>query len=382
MRRLLLGVPLLAGLLAACALQPAGTADLSEGQPDWLRAATPGTACRIPSGDGRIELAERGIGGTGPIRPQPAAPPAVPSETPPATGVAGVITGFGSVCLAGLEVNLAGDLAVTEDGARARPRLAAGERAILVARWQSGRPRTAAIALRHEIVGPVEAVLPGGGLRVAGQKVTLAAGAWVEAPLQPGAWVAVSGLPLPSGGVLASRIDAAKPGDVLLHGRLRRRGDLFMVGDLPVTGDGLAVLGGQAVTLRGLLADGRLVVTDAALDGLETDPTRLFGPGVSHYLLQAVVGGSARGAVAFSFATQPGVALPAEAVSAVIGLERAGEAGLVATAVSPSGTAAAGQTTAEPRQNAASAMPGRAPAGPGGGPGGGAGPGGGSAGGP
>lgn len=327
----------LAAVLAATACTPqlSRVADTS-GQPsgDWLRPAMPGTACRVPGGDGQMLLAERGIGGTGPITKPPARPDA--GNPPPATGVAAVITGFGSICLAGLEVDLAPQLAVSVDGAASAPlRLAAGERAVLVAQWQDNRPVTAAVAIRHEIVGPVERVMDDGTVIVAGQVVHVAEGAWVTVKPVSGMWVAVSGLPQPDGGVLASRIDSAVSGAVLLHGRLRRDGQGFSVGTLPVMGRGLAPLAGRMVRLTGQMVDGGLEVTQAVPDQLQTNPATVFGGGVSHYAIQALV--SARGgAFAVHMALPPGTALPASAEPAVLGLVRAGPTDLAATSVSVS----------------------------------------------
>lgn len=329
-----------AALLVACTRLTPDAAGMPGGSgTTWLRPAMPGTACRLPGADGRMQIAERGIGGTGPITRPPPAPN--PAGTPPPTGVAAVITGFGSICLAGLEVQLAPALAVTVDGATASSlHLAAGERAVLVATWQDDRPVTAEVAIRHEIVGPVQKVLRPDHLIVAGQDVHVAPGAWVQAALTPGSWLAVSGLPQPDGGVLASRIDPAAPSaGILLRGRLRRDGQSFAVGALPVSGGDLAPLAGQPVRLTGRLADDRLVVTVAALDRLQSDPALFFGPRVSHYAIQTLIGGGGNGAGPFAvhMALPPGTDLPATPEPAILGLVRTGVTGLVATSVSVAG---------------------------------------------
>ncbi|MCB8876468.1 DUF5666 domain-containing protein [Acidisoma silvae] len=328
----------MAVLLAACtgqSLDRAGPVD-QLGR-NWLSPAMPGTACRVPGGDGRMQLAERGIGGTGPITKPPDKPD--PDSVPPPIGVAAVITGFGSVCLAGLEVDLAPSLTVTSDGvATEASALAAGDRALLIATWTGQRPQTAKVAIRHEIIGPVDSVADDGSIVVAGQTVRIAAGAWMPVALAPGRWVAVSGLPQPDGGVLASRIDAAATGTALLHGQLQRQGRGYRIGTLPVMGAGLAALSGQRVRLIGLLVDGGLEVTQATPDLLQTNPASVFGAGINHYAIQALVGAAPRGAMPFAvhMALPPGVALPSVNEPAVLGLVRSAATGLVATSVSVS----------------------------------------------
>ncbi|HEX3984433.1 MAG TPA: DUF5666 domain-containing protein [Acidisoma sp.] len=339
MRRLLSAAAALC-LLAACTnVSPEAAGTEHALGANWLRPPMPGTACRVPQGDGRMELAERGIGGTGPLT-APAAP--VAKEPKPTTGIAAVITGFGSVCLADREVSMSPDLTVSVDGSvGAAAELAAGQRALLVARWRHDHFDTKNIIIRHEIVGPVQRVDAGGyRLVVAGQAVTIAPNAWVEAPLASGQWVAVSGLPDPEGGVLASRIDPAAAGAVLLRGRLLRDGARYAVGDLAVEGAGLADLVGQPVTLRGSLAGDALLVAKAEPDSLVTDPAQLFGAAVRHYAIEAVV--SKKGPDAMHFTVPLGMTLPAQAEPTILGLDRTDPNGLVATSVTVAGSGFAG----------------------------------------
>ncbi|GAB0117077.1 hypothetical protein Acid7E03_11490 [Acidisoma sp. 7E03] len=324
--RLLLAVPL-AGCLAAPVDRPAsGVAGVVTLPAAWLRHGGPAGTCQAAP-DGRpLELAERGIGGTGPL--QPKAPPAQPG-TPEPTGVAAIITGFGSVCLAGLEVGLAPDLAVSDDGApAAETALRAGQRAALTVRWQDGRPVTQAIAVRHEVVGPIDSLGPNGRLVVAGQAVQLVAGGWGEAPHRVGAWIAVSGLHAPDGLILASRVDAAPAGTVLLRGRLSggpghwRMGQLAL--DLPGPADALA----GPLILRGQLYGGVLQVTTWQQDRLEADPAGYFGPSVHRYAIQALVTGQGHGLAAYDFKLPlpRNLPLPRSVVPAIVGFERVGDA--------------------------------------------------------
>lgn len=336
-----------AALLSSCSPQsrpPAaasGTAAAAVVPPAWLERTEAGRPCGA-SADGRpVRLAERGIGGTGPALPQrPKPEPAKPDPT----GVAAIITGFGSVCLAGLEVELSPNLSVSVDGAPAAERaLRAGQRAALTAHWQDGRPMTGAIAVRHEVVGPIEAVGADGQLLVAGQPVRLVSSSWREAPLIPGTWVAVSGLHAPDGQILASRIDPAPAGAVLLRGRLAGSPGHWRMGDLPVDlpGDPAAATG--AIVMRGEIAAGRLNVAYWQPDTLETNPANYFGASVHRFAVEALIApdGHALASYDFTVALPRNVPMPQSVVPALIGFERLGDtAAMAATSVSPMGGAA------------------------------------------
>jgi hypothetical protein len=316
---------------------------------NWLHGAGLGQTCRATA-DGRpLEVAERGVGGTGPL--QPPAPKPLPGTSDP-TGVAAIITGFGSVCLAGLEVGLAPDLAVSVDGApAAEDSLRAGQRAALTARWEDGRPVTGAIAVRHEVVGPIDALGADGRLTVAGQPVRVVAGDWRAAKLIPGAWVAVSGLRAPDGVILASRIDPAAVGDVLLRGRLAGGPDGWRMGLLAIDPPAGPVAAAGAVVVQGRLQDGRLQVAFWQPDTLETNPAGYFGPAVHRYAIQALVAadGHALASYDFKVSLPRNMPLPNAVVPAVIGFERMGMAGMAATSVSPEGeTENAPDSHAEP----------------------------------
>lgn len=331
-----LGVALVAGCAPAAAPSAARTEMRPIAVPaDWLRRAAPGQSCRATA-DGRpMVVAERGVGGTGALqRPPPKPRP----DTPEPTGVAAIITGFGSVCLAGLEVGLVPDVSVSVDGAPAsETRLRAGQRAALTARWQDGRPVTSAIAVRHEVVGPIESLGPEGRLTVAGQPVRLIAGDWRAAELVAGAWVAVSGLHAPDGVILASRIDPAPVGEVLLRGRLSGGPGDWRMGRLTIDLPGAPVTAAGAVVVRGRLENGRLRAGVWQPDRLETDPAGYFGPAVHRYAIQALVAadGHALASYEFKLPLPRDMALPNAVVPAVIGFERTGITGIAATSVSP-----------------------------------------------
>ena len=244
-----------------------------------FRVASPGVgACRV-SGDGG-RLADRGIGGTG-------RPTVQTSERGiGGTGIIGVITGFGSVCVAGEEVALAEDAGVEVDGTPARlDDLRAGQVVSLRATGHSGTLRTQAVAVRHVVIGPVEAISPG-RMTVAGQYVMLAG--VPGAGIGLGEWVAVSGLPEPDGAIAATRIDPAPSGLVLLHGMLDRRLKSARIGALAIR---LPNGGDQpvTVTVTGRLQGGELVADSVATDTAAEGPAELFGSSVETFIVEGYV---------------------------------------------------------------------------------------------
>ena len=224
----------------------------------------------------------------------------------PSLGVAGIIDGFGSVCLVGLEVGLLPGTTVATDGTPAGVGdLRVGQQAVLAAAWAGGRPVTDHLLIRHVVIGPIDRTDGDGQLIVAGQTVRLAPAAWVDAPLRLGQWIAVSGLRTPSGDIVATRIDTAAGPDVLLHGRLDGTAARPLIGRLPVTLSGGKVPIGSNVVLRGVETGGRLEVTNLTPDLLTDDPAALFGGQVHHFLIQTLTGS---GGHAASF--NPGMAPP------------------------------------------------------------------------
>src|SRR3984957_6863521 len=102
--------------------------------------------------------ADRGIGGTG----APASGPAISDRGIGGTGIVGVITGFGSVFVNGLEVAYTPGTPITVDGVSetdAAPRV--GQLGTIVATDDNGL-HAVSIDLRHEVSGPVTSVSPNG----------------------------------------------------------------------------------------------------------------------------------------------------------------------------------------------------------------------------
>ncbi len=276
-----------------------------------------GGFCRIGP-DGGPLLAERGIGGTGGISPGPVATPAgdapggsVPSTPRPGgrgiggTGIVGVITGFGSVCVDGLEVALDPEVTVSVDGEPAAvSTLRAGQLVALRAADAKTTPHTDVLAVRHEVVGQVQSIADG-ILVVAGQRVLTGARTRGVAHPTVGSRVAVSGLRDVTGAVVATRVDvgaaayrsiSARGGvsntaagkSVLIRGRLTHDGSGLRIGELLVSlVAGLAVPDDGPVTATGSLDGYALHAATLMPDLLAADPVAYFGSGVDRYVIES-----------------------------------------------------------------------------------------------
>lgn len=267
-------------LLASCA----------PSRPPAGEAAAP--LCRLAPNDGPLkdiaapDIADRGIGGTG-ISPDPR----LADRGIGGTGIVGTITGFASVCVNGLEVTYDPATPVQIDDTPAPATdLRAGDTAVIEA-----APDLAArtIAVRHEVVGPVEAVeADGSAMTVAGQRVKRTPGTRGGTAARPGAWVAVSGSRNASGEVLATRIDPAAPGTVIVHGRLEISGVVWRIGAMTLRLTAPADLPppGAEVVAKGRYESGILVVDSLAPDRLAGDPALYFGPGVTSLVIETTVG--------------------------------------------------------------------------------------------
>ena len=193
------------------------------------------------------------------------------------TGIVGTITGFASVCVDRVEVGFDESAPVLVDGvARSADALRAGQVAVIAAEATPSGLRARSVAVRHEVVGPVDATGPD-GLTVAGQRVRS------DLPLPGlGSWVAVSGLRDPEGTIHASRIDPAPAGIVTLSGPLVRDGGNSRIGRLRLLGAGAMVEAGTPVTVLGRLHDGLLVLSTLTVEAVLPDR-----PELRRFLLEA-----------------------------------------------------------------------------------------------
>ncbi|WP_274381404.1 DUF5666 domain-containing protein [Pseudomonas cavernicola] len=145
------------------------------------------------------------------------------------TGIVGTITGFGSICVNGVEVHFDNKASLSENGVSASSnQLAIGQVVAVEARKSPRGLEARSIAILHAYEGPISDVATGAApMRVMGQPVRVAAGARVAEGLRIGEPVRVSGLRNSQGIVVASRIDRApKLAQVSAIGAIDRTGNL------------------------------------------------------------------------------------------------------------------------------------------------------------
>jgi hypothetical protein len=200
---------LLVLLLAACSARaPAPVMQVARPAAACSAASALNPAVQIPGmgGTGAVASAEPGgMGGTGQVAQEGAGMGG--------TGIVGVVTGFASVCVNGIEVEVEPDTPVQRDGRGASLyELAVGQLVAVRAQGAGTEARALRIEMLDAVVGPVEAIDSGRQvLRVLGQRVRVLA---VDdlAPLKSGDWVRVSGHRLANGEVRASRVQLLPPG--------------------------------------------------------------------------------------------------------------------------------------------------------------------------
>jgi hypothetical protein len=112
-------------------------------------------------------------------------------------GIIGVVTGFGSICVNGYEIEVDESSVVTVEGHPATPAdVHLGQLVVIEAEPENGQLRATSVDVRLAAMGPISTVSDDGkSLTLLGQTVRVAGlqGARPE-KLQPGEWVAVSGL--------------------------------------------------------------------------------------------------------------------------------------------------------------------------------------------
>lgn len=216
-----------------------------------------------------------GVGGTGaPIVQEGLGGTGAPQEGIGGTGIVGVITGFGSVCVNGAEVHYDESTAVTLDGEPvSAARLGVGQVARVVARTQARGLVARSIAIEHAVVGPLGRLdASRGRLHVLGQAVRFAPEAVRDGAGRPAAAeslrgarvVQVSGLRTPQGELLATRIEPAAAGTrASASGTITRIAEgRAAIGAMEIDIGALAeparLVAGQQVVLIGRAVSGRL----------------------------------------------------------------------------------------------------------------------------
>nr|WP_294531322.1 DUF5666 domain-containing protein [uncultured Rhodopila sp.] len=275
---------LLALLTLACCAGP---------QPEAADETTvfgPGAVCRVGH-DGGSAIADRGIGGTG-----IAARTRTTDRGIGGTGIFGVVTGFASICVDGLEVRFDKNVPVSVNGSAATlKQLRVGQVVVIEAggRETAGYSADQAtmIAVRYEVSGPIDAVdAAAGAMIVAGQRVMVLPTTWVAARFGIGNWVTVSGLRQPDGTVMASRLDRARAGALFVRGQIIREGDTVRIGGLVLHGAPATVAkSGAFVSIAGTYADRTAEVRSIDADPLSEDPAGYFGTSAGQVIVQGFV---------------------------------------------------------------------------------------------
>jgi Domain of unknown function (DUF5666) len=276
---------LLAGLVG-CGDRPPSTVEL-QAEVDVVQ---PGATCRVAKNGGPL-TAERGIGGTGASFNGHLVDRGIGG-----TGIVGVVTGFASVCVDGLEVRYDRGVPVDIDGLPGTvDQLRVGQ--VVAIRASDPAPGAGlpswgrVISVRTELAGPIEAVEIGSTtLTIAGQRVSVPSTAWGANRFGLGDWAAVSGLRQGDGTVVASRLDDAEPGKLFVRGRVSRHDGALWIGRLRLSGPSAASLrDGEFVVVSGGYQSGVAQLTSASADMLAASPTTYFGGTVNQLILQAFV---------------------------------------------------------------------------------------------
>ncbi|MEI7712742.1 MAG: DUF5666 domain-containing protein [Rhodospirillales bacterium] len=260
--------------------------------------------------DGGPPIVDRGIGGTGaPIRQA--------DRGIGGTGIVGIVAGFASICVDGLEVAYAPDVPVEIDGAEASADALRVGQVVAIA----AAPLATRVVVRHEVTGPVEGA-GDGSIVVAGQRVRVTPTTLVASQLAVGAWVAVSGIRGGDGDIVASRIDPTPMGPVRVHGPLIASDGTAWIGALAIEhiaarrdegGGDSGDLAGSYVVAIGTYANGALKAAAVSPDVLVNNPPAFFGPTVSRIAIASYArfdGGIARLTGGFEAPLAPGFVPP------------------------------------------------------------------------
>lgn len=206
------------------------------------------------------------------------------------TGIVGVITGFASICINGLEVKYDRGTAVTHNGAPAQlDRLALGQVVSVEAMGTGNELRARKIAILDAVVGPISR-MQGQELEVLGQRVRLAGEGLVageRASLKVGQTVRVSGERTAEGTIAATRVEpASEPRASVLGTATAVDAKSFRIGNLRVERNERTrdVREGQEVLVVGEMAGGQLRPERAHIA-----PSLDFGRGVDRVVVEGYV---------------------------------------------------------------------------------------------
>lgn len=243
--------------------------------------ASQGTGSGLGGTGSPVASGERGLGGTG-------SPVAGGESGLGGTGIVGVVTGFASICVNGVEVEYPPSMPVERDGALAPvSELAVGQVVALQATGQGDRLRASRIAVIDAAVGPITALeAQAGRFEVMGQPAVALEREDLQG-LRVGDWVRVSGQRVSSGDIRATRVQRAAPEAAFATGPYGASGTLGLrVGATPMVVSALPadLAEGQEIGVRGEWVDGRLRARE-----LLVQPTRVAVGSAREVLLQGYV---------------------------------------------------------------------------------------------
>lgn len=215
------------------------------------------------------------------------------------TGIVGVITGFGSICVNGVEVQYDSATPVHRDGAPSNAaQLAVGQLVSVDARSDRGGLRANWIEQHTAVVGPIASIdVAHGEIVVLGQKVHVTGRQ--AAALRVGQFVRVSGLP---GGqaIVATRIvTLAAAGNMSVAGVVRAQGGHLFLGSLELSG-APADIADKRVRVDGQLMDGAFAVSR-----VEVAPEIRALLKSQRLILQGVNGAAAQGTMNLGYVVLP-----------------------------------------------------------------------------
>lgn len=226
-----------------------------------------------------------GLGGTG----SPAALAATGNGLG-GTGIVGVVTGFASICVNGVEVEYGPATPVQRDGETTPlSELAVGQLVALQAVGEGDQLRAQRIAVLDAAVGPLTAIgVAAGRFEVMGQSAVALEPGDLQG-LAVGDWVRVSGQRLVDGEIRATRVQRAAAGRAWVTGPYVATGAASgRVGATPVTLSGATLPAGGTegpeISVRGEWVAGRLRAREVM-----AQPTRAAVGGMREVVLQGYV---------------------------------------------------------------------------------------------
>lgn len=236
-------------------------------------------------GTGGTGNPEGGIGGTGNV---------ANDSGIGGTGIIGVISGFASICVNGVEIHYDNNIQVTVDGQPSTVRDLAVGQVIAARAFGTGQELTARnVAVIHAAVGPISDLnIEAREMRILGQSVQVDQSRYYGdfSNLKTGDWVQVSGHRLSNGAIVASRIETTP-----LHAEARLNGYVTQIDAQSFEINGTRVHYDAKLPAAGV-TQGMEVQVTGQWDGanlkaqhIQTEPTRQSIGNVEHVVIEGYV---------------------------------------------------------------------------------------------